>query len=79
MEIDTLIEQVTDFLILLFAVTPGNEYLCPDAETEGNHEDDHVEDTGDGRCSQFDFAHTPEKAVSVIPISCSIRRLIRMG
>ena len=24
-------------------------------------EDDHVEDTGDGRCSQFDFAHTPEE------------------
>ena len=35
--------------------------LCPDAETEGNHEDDHVEDTGDGRCSQLDFAHTPEE------------------
>ena len=61
LEIDALIEQVTDFLILLFAVAPGNEYLGPDTETEGNHEDDHVEDTGDGRCSQLDFAHTSEE------------------
>ena len=61
LEIDALIEQVTDFLILPFAVAPGNEYLCPDAETEGNHEDDHIEDTGDGRCSQLDFAYTSEE------------------
>ena len=28
---------------------------------EGHHEDDHVEDAGNGRCAQFDFAHAAQE------------------
>ena len=45
-----LIEQVTDFLILLFAVAPGNEYLCPDAETENRRDKQEVPQAG--RCHE---------------------------
>ena len=61
LEVDALVEQPANLGILLLAVAAGDEYLCPDAESERHHEDDHVEDAGNGRCAQLHLAHTAQK------------------
>ena len=61
LEIDTLVEKIAYFFILLFAIAPCNKDLCPDAEAERHHEDDHVEYTGYGGCTYFNLAYTPQK------------------
>ena len=61
LEVDAVVEQLADGAVVLLAVAAGNENLRADAEAEGHHEDDHVEDGGDGRGAQFDFAHAAQE------------------
>ena len=61
LEVDALVEQGPYLAVLSLAVAAGDEYLRADAEAEGHHEDDHVEDAGDGRCAQFDLAHAAQE------------------
>ena len=61
LEVDAVVEQLADGAVVLFTVAPGNENLRADAEAEGHHEDDHVEDASDGRCAQFDLAHAAQE------------------
>ena len=61
LEVDAVVEQLADGLVVFLAIAPGDEYLRTDAEPEGHHEDDHVEDAGNGRCAQFDFAHAAQE------------------
>ena len=61
LEVDAVVEQRAYLAVVLLAVAAGDEYLRADAEAEGHHEDDHVEDAGDGRCAQFDLAHAAQE------------------
>ena len=61
LEVDAVVEQLADGLVVFLAIAPGDEYLRTDAESEGHHEDDHVEDAGNGRGAQFDFAHAAQE------------------
>ena len=51
-----------DSLVLLFTVTTGNQDLCTYTESECHHKNSQLVYTGNGRGSQFDFAHTSQKS-----------------
>ena len=68
-----------DSLVLLFTVTTGNQDLCTYTESECHHKNSQIVYTGNGRGSSSTSPTRPRKAVSVMPISCSMIRLIRMG
>lgn len=56
-EINSLIENGTDFPEITFSVAAGNQNLRADAETESQHEDGKVIYARNGRSTQFHFAH----------------------
>lgn len=57
-EINSLIEDGTDFPEVAFPVAAGNQNLRADAEAESQHEDGQVIYTRNGGGAQFHFAHT---------------------
>ena len=60
-EEDSLLQYGTDFLEVPFAVSSSDQNLCSDAEAETDHEDCHVVDSRNGRCSQFNLSDSSQK------------------
>ena len=58
---DPLLQDGADLKVVLFTVSASDQNLGPDAESESDHEDRHVVDTGDGRCPQFDLSDPSQK------------------
>lgn len=58
---DPLLQDGADLKVVLLTVSASDQNLGPDAESESDHEDRHVVDTGDGRCPQFDLTDPSQK------------------
>ena len=57
-----MLENRSDLAQAAFAITPGDQDLHADTESEAEHEDGHVINAGQGRCAQFHLSHTSQES-----------------
>ena len=53
-----MVEYIADGLVIAFAIATSHENLCPDAESQCNHEYDQIVYSGNCRCAQLHFSDT---------------------